>query len=93
VSVTRTATELSVTCLQDQVPDGVTSETDWRCLRIAGELDFSLVGVVASLTTVLAVADISVFVCSTFNTDYVLVKQKCLDKAIAALTTAGHVVG
>ena len=92
VSITRTASELSITCVQDHVPASVKSETNWRCLRIAGVLDFSLVGVVASLTTILAAADISVFVCSTFDTDYLLFKEVCLDKAVAALTAAGHVV-
>lgn len=89
-SVTRTADELSIVCPENLVPDGVRCERGWQCLRVAGTIDFSLVGVVAALVTPLAEAGISVFVISTFDTDYLLVKKTDLARATAALRAAGH---
>jgi len=89
-SITRTADELSVVCHQANVPDNIQSEADWRGLKVQGPLAFSMVGVMASLTAPLAAASISIFVVSTFDTDYLLVKQAHLEPAIAALAAAGH---
>src|SRR6185312_269411 len=73
-SVTRTADELSVVCRQEAVPAGAHGETDWRCLRVAGTMPFTQVGVLASLTAPVARAGVGVFAFSTFDTDYLLVK-------------------
>ncbi len=89
-SITRTADELSVVCPQSLVPDGVRCERGWRCLRVAGTMDFSMIGVVASVVTPLADAGISVFVVSTFDTDYLLVKEDDLARATVVLRAAGH---
>lgn len=89
-SITRTADELSIVCGQDAVPEGVICERGWRCLRVAGAMPFSLVGVLASLTAPLADAGIGVFTISTFDSDYLLVKEDAFDKAVAALQRAGH---
>src|SRR3954447_6303902 len=91
-SVTRTHDELSVVCRHDCVPDGVVCERDWRCLRVAGSMPFTLVGVLASLTTPVAKAGVGVFAFSTFDTDYLLAKAEEFPKAVAALRGAGHVV-
>ena len=91
-SITRTADELSVVCRQDAVPDGINCERGWRCLRVAGTIPFSVVGVLASLTAPLAEAGISVFAISTFDTDYLLVKESDLEKAVSALRQHGHTV-
>jgi hypothetical protein len=91
-SITRTAEELSVVCRQDAVPEGVRCERGWRCLRVAGTLDFSLVSVLASLLRPLADAGISAFVVSTFDTDYLLIKGEKLETAGEVLRRAGHVV-
>ena len=69
-SITRTAAELSIVCAQAGVPNGVSCERDWRCFKLAGPIPFSTVGVLASLVTPLADADISAFAISTFDTDY-----------------------
>jgi hypothetical protein len=90
VSLTRTEDELSIVCLQDAVPKGVLCESGWRGFRVAGSLAFSMVGVLASLLNPLAEAGISVFVLSTFDTDYLLVKEENLDRAIGALELASH---
>lgn len=90
VSITRNQHELSIVCDQQSVPNDVCSEQDWRALKISGPLDFSLVGIIASIAGTLAQQQISVFVISTYETDYVLVKQNQLTDAIDALRIAGY---
>jgi hypothetical protein len=92
VSVTRTADEVSVVCEPGAVPAGVRCEPGWRCLRVAGTLPFSAVGVVAGLVGPLAAAGVSVFVVSTFDTDYLLVQDGHFDGAIEVLRQPGHEV-
>ena len=89
-SITRTAEELSIVCPEDRVPEGVDCEKNWRCLRVAGSIEFSVIGVLASLVSPLAKQGISVFAISTFDTDYLLVKDTDLSKARSALRQAGH---
>ena len=91
-SVTRTEAELSIVCAQDDVPDDESAERGWCALEVSGPLDFSLTGVVASLVTPLADAAIPIFVLSTFETDYLLVRERDLELAVEALTAAGHAV-
>ena len=91
-SVTRTAEELSIVCRQDVVPESVPCERGWRCLRVVGTLPFSAVGVLAALATPLAAAGVSVFAVSTFDTDYLLVKENDLAAAADALQRQGHTV-
>jgi hypothetical protein len=89
-SVTRTPDELSVVCAEENVPADATSERGWRCLRVAGPLAFSLIGILTSLLEPLAEAGIPVFVISTFDTDHVLVKAGELERAVRAIEGAGH---
>jgi hypothetical protein len=91
-SVTRTADELSVVCHQDAVPEGILCERGWRCLRVAGAIPFSAVGVLASLAAPLAEVGISVFALSTFDTDYLLVKGEDWKGAVAVLRQQGWAV-
>lgn len=90
--VTRTAEELSVVVAQERVPPGVECQREFRALRVEGKLDFSAVGILAALARPLAEAGISILAISTFDTDYVLVKQGELGRALAALRAAGHTV-
>jgi hypothetical protein len=92
VSISRSEEELSVVCRAEAVPEGVRCERGWRCMRVAGAIDFALVGVLASLLAPLAAAGVSVFAVSTFDTDYLLVKEVCFHQAVEALRRAGHVV-
>jgi len=91
-SITRTTDELSIVCSEAGVPEGVLCERAWAGLKVEGPLDFSLTGVLASLTQPLAEAGISLFVLSTYNTDYLLVKARDLDRAVAVLAEAEHTV-
>jgi hypothetical protein len=92
LSLTHTPDELSIVCREDIVPTNVHCECGWRCLRVAGPLDLALVGVLAALVVPLAEAGVSVFAVSTFDTDYLLVKQTALARACGALRGAGHTV-
>jgi uncharacterized protein len=82
--------ELSIVCPERDVADDVNSERGWRCLRVAGPLDFQLVGVLAALVTPLARAGIPVFVVSSFETDYLLIKADYLQRTVTVLREAGH---
>jgi len=85
--------ELSLVCPTAAVPDVTLAREDgWRAFRIEGVLDFSLVGILAQISTVLAAAGVGIFAVSTFNTDYILVKDENLAKALRALGDAGYEV-
>ena len=92
LSITRTDDELSVVSSSSVVPAGVTAETGWRCLRVEGPLPFELTGVLAALSAPLARAKIPIFVVSTFDTDYLLVRAPDLERVCDALHEEGHSV-
>ena len=91
-SITRTAHELSIVCPSDAVPAEIQAQREYRGLAVRGPLDFSLVGVVASLSGPLAAASISIFVVSTYDTDYLFVRDAHLERAAGVLRGAGHTV-
>lgn len=87
----KTDKENSLVCLSDQVPPNTTAvHSGWRAFRIKGQLDFSLIGILSGIATVLAGKAISIFALSTFNTDYILVQEADFDKAKEALRNAGY---
>ncbi|MBL7716323.1 MAG: ACT domain-containing protein [Bdellovibrionales bacterium] len=89
-SVTRTPEEVSIVCETDQVPMGDFKREDgWKCIQVVGPLDFSLTGVLFSIAAPLADGKISIFAVSTFNTDYLLIKQGSYSKARDLLIQAG----
>jgi uncharacterized protein len=90
VSLTRTKEELSVVCLQSNVPDDATAERGWRCIKVEGSFAFTVAGVQASLSIPLADAQISAMAIATYETDHILVKENDLQPAIEALRNAGH---
>jgi hypothetical protein len=90
VSITRTPDELSIVCTEAAVPSGVLVERGWALLKIAGPLAFGEIGVLASVAAPLAAARISLFVVSTFDTDYILIKSAQADAACRELIAAGH---
>ena len=91
-SVTQTSDEISIVCESKDVPSGVKTKQNWRMIKVEGPLDFSLSGILASLTVPLAKAKISIFSISTFDTDYLLVQDKSFSKAIAVLKESGFTV-
>ncbi len=92
VSVTRTDAEQSIVCPQEAVPSGVVAEKGWRCLRVKGPLGFGMTGILASLAGPLASSGVSIFVLSTYDTDYLLLQERDLERGLHALERAGHAV-
>ncbi len=89
LTLTRTTDELSIVCENASVPENITAERGWRALKVQGQLNFSLVGIIAALATTLAEAEISIFTLSTFNTDYILLKDHNLSQGLKALRKSG----
>ena len=89
--VGKTDEEFSVVCPSDKTPHNIIAcEKGWRAFRIQGVLDFSLVGILSKLTSLLADNQIGIFALSTFNTDYVLIKEGNFCKALQVLRDAGY---
>lgn len=87
----RTDAERSLVCRTQDVPDNATAREDgWRAMRITGTLNFSLIGVLAGISAVLAENGIGIFVLSTYDTDYILTKQKTYARALQLLAQAGY---
>ena len=87
----RTDEELSLVCKTEDTPADTTERSDgWRAFRVRGVLDFSLVGILSRLSGILAENGIGIFAVSTFNTDYILVKEENFDRAMDALAAAGY---
>ena len=85
--------ELSLVCPTSLVPDNTTECNDgWKAFRIEGVLDFSLVGILSRISTCLADNSIGIFAISTFNTDYILIKDGDFEKAIEVLELAGYTI-
>lgn len=85
--------ELSLVCTKEAVPlDCLSCEEGWRAFRIQGILDFSMIGVISRISTLLAENQIGIFVISTFNTDYVLVKENLFERGLSILRDAGYVI-
>lgn len=86
-----TPDEISLVCPANEVPkDTIVSENGWRALKIAGVLDFALIGILADISGILAKQKISIFAVSTYNTDYVLLKEDKLLPALDALQKQGY---
>ena len=92
VSLTRTRDELSIVCVEESVPAGDCVQPGWRCLQVDGPLDLSRTGIAAGLTKPLAEARVPVFLISTYDTDYLLVRAEQITVAISVLEQAGYEV-
>jgi len=91
--VGKTDEEISLVCKSDRVPDNTTERDDgWKAFRIQGVLDFSLIGILSKLSTILAENKIGIFAVSTYNTDYILVKKDDFDRALKVLSEKGYTV-
>jgi len=90
-SLSKTTDELSLVCPEHLAVKSEKSNPDWKCLKVAGPLDFELTGILAGITEVLAKEKLSVFAISTFDTDYILIKKHGLTAAISALQRVGYI--
>ena len=89
--VEKTDEECSLVCMTGDVPDNCTRREDgWKGLRIEGELDFSLIGILARISTLMAENGIGIFVVSTYNTDYIFVKKDDFSRALDILSANGY---
>ncbi|MBC8568873.1 ACT domain-containing protein [Mogibacterium sp. NSJ-24] len=90
----KTDEECSLVCITADVPDNIINRDDgWKAFRIEGILDFSLIGILSGISGLLAENSIGIFAVSTYNTDYILVKEKDYKKAINVLSQAGYDLG
>lgn len=92
VALTITPDEISLVVPEEFAPPDARTEVGWRALRIAGPLDFSLTGVLSALIAPLAQAGVSVFAISTYDTDYVLVREATLATALDTLRDTGYTI-
>ena len=89
----KTDAEISLVCSLECIPvNAKKCDRTWKAFRIQGVLDFSLIGILSKIATLLAENNIGIFVVSTYNTDYVLTKAECFEQALAVLRNAGYVI-
>ena len=87
----KTDEEISLVCKTEDVPEKTLARDDgWKGFRITGVLDFSLIGILSKISSILAENKIGIFAVSTYNTDYIFVKEENFDKAIKALKDSGY---
>ncbi|MBP3261704.1 ACT domain-containing protein [Pseudobutyrivibrio sp.] len=89
----KTDEELSLVCKTEDTPMKTIERDDgWKCFRIQGVLDFSLIGILSKISGILAKNEIGIFAVSTYNTDYILVKEENFEKALKVLEEEGYTV-
>ena len=89
----KTDEEISLVCRTAETPQNTIERDDgWRGFRIQGILDFSLIGILSKLSGILAEHKIGIFAVSTYNTDYILVKEENYEKALSILASEGYTV-
>lgn len=92
VSITRSEKELTIVCVEKELEDVDGKETGWKSIKIDLAFDFDAIGVIAAIATPLAELGISIYVVSTFDTDYILVKEVRLTEAVDRLIREGHAI-
>ena len=91
-SITRTEKELTIVCRLEILPSQYQSDLNWRCFKIDGSFDLNQIGVISSISSPLADAGISIYVISTYDTDYFLIQEQNLEKTISVLSSSGHYI-
>ena len=89
-SITKTSKEITIVCEEDLVPGACKKNENWKCVKVEGHFDLNATGVLASLAGPLAQNKISLYVISTYDTDYVLIHAQNIDKAVSCLCEYGH---
>ena len=91
IFIGKTDEEISLVCLTEKAPEKtIEREDNWRGFRIQDILDFSLIGILSKISTLMADNEIGIFAISTFNTDYILVKEKNFEKSLEILEENGY---
>jgi hypothetical protein len=90
LSITRTPKEITLVCEENHVPGECQKSGNFKCIKVEGSFDLDAVGVLASMAEPLAQNKISLYVISTYDTDYVLIHAKNIDKAVSCLDKFGH---
>ena len=91
--IAKTDEELSLVCKTEDTPENIVEHDDgWRAFRIEGVLDFSLIGILSKLSGILSEHNIGIFAVSTYNTDYILVKEENYEQALRVLAAEGYTV-
>ena len=89
--IAKTEEERSLVCITKEVPSNVIRRDDgWKAFCVQGVLDFSLIGILSEISTILAEHGISIFAVSTYNTDYILIKDTNYEKALEVLRSSGY---
>lgn len=89
----KTDEENSLVCITEHTPKNTIKREDgWKCFKVDGVLDFSLVGIMSKISTILAETKIPLYAVSTYNTDYILTKEENFEKAIQALEKHGYII-
>ena len=89
--IAKTEEERSLVCITKDVPsNGIRREDGWKAFCVQGVLDFSLIGILSKISTILAERGISIFAVSTYNTDYILIKDTNYEKALEVLKSSGY---
>ena len=91
-SITKTPKEITIVCEEHQVPGACKTSENWKCIKVEGSFDLDAVGVLASIAEPLAQNKISLYAISTYDTDYILIHAKNIDKAVSCLKTFGHTI-
>ena len=91
-SITRTEKELTIVCRLEILPSQYQSDLKWRCFKIDGSFDLNQIGVISSISSPLADAGISIYVISTYDTDYFLIQEQNLEQTISILSSSGHYI-
>jgi len=90
--IAKTFDEISIVLPQSIIIDSDEAELNWQALEVVGPLDFTMTGILSNISTVLANEKISIFAISTFDTDYILVKEEFMEAAIKALRKNQYLV-
>lgn len=91
-SITKTQEEVSIVCPEGVIPQEIMCEKGWRCLKVQGLIDFSETGILSALAQPLARKNVSIFALSTYDTDYLFVREKDLSKTIETLSQEGFLI-
>jgi uncharacterized protein len=92
ISITKTEDEISIVTVSGAIKYFEKKEENWKLFKISGILDFNLIGIISKISAILAAQEISIFVMSTYNTDYIMVKKDNLEKTIKVLEQNEYVI-